>query len=123
MWLKAMEAESTWGDHITLQAMADILNCRINVLLSSSGEFISIQPTSESAEQRPALVLGYIDNLHYVALISKGLTTFYLHYVSLNPKGLSPSCLHYVALIPNGLIPFYLHYVTLIPTQYSKSLI
>ena len=73
MWLKEMEAESTWGDHITLQAMADILNCRISVLMSSSGEFISIQPSSEAAAPRQTLVLGYIANLHYVALIPKGL--------------------------------------------------
>jgi len=100
-----MEEESTWGDHITLQAMANILKCSIDVLMSSSGEFISILPSSEPAVQRQTLVLGYIANLHYVALIPKGLMHSSIS-VQLSSQTFNTFIVAVCITLPKSLIPF-----------------
>ena len=68
-YLKKMERDGTWGDHLILQAAARHLNCVIHII-SSHPEFdVKIEPDSNSTTCDVAeLLLGHIYEYHYVSL-------------------------------------------------------
>jgi hypothetical protein len=57
--------QGAWGDHVTLQAIADMLSVKINVL-SSNHPMFSVTPGSCSAECE--IFVGLIMQYHYVGL-------------------------------------------------------
>jgi len=57
--------QGAWGDHITLQAIADMLSVKINVF-SSNHPMFSVTPGVCSAECE--VFLGLILQYHYVGL-------------------------------------------------------
>eukprot|EP00210_Caulerpa_lentillifera_P000793 g768.t1 len=51
-YVQKMEGEGEWGDHVTLQAAADVLGVRIYVLTSFRNEsFIEVQPREQKSER------------------------------------------------------------------------
>ena len=74
-YLKSMEKDGTWGDHLMLQAAANYYRTSICVI-SSLGHETLISPhnlsatTTNSNHQQP-LVVGHIFELHYVSLIPR----------------------------------------------------
>ena len=55
-----------WGDHITIQVIADIFGVTINVLSTSSGSIIPVVPRDSIAHCE--LYIGLMMQYHYVAL-------------------------------------------------------
>lgn len=69
-YLEQMEKEGEWGDHVTLQAAADVLGVRIYVLSSFKNEsFIQVEPKERKSER--CLYLSFwaevriTQNLHF----------------------------------------------------------
>lgn len=62
-----MARDSTWGDHVTLQAAADTYSARIIILTSyPDTSFVEIQPNAATAER--VAFLSFWAELHYNAL-------------------------------------------------------
>mmetsp|Transcript_26992 Transcript_26992/g.58755 ORF Transcript_26992/g.58755 Transcript_26992/m.58755 type:complete len:184 (-) Transcript_26992:277-828(-) len=63
-YLKAMARSGTWGDHVTLQAAADILGVRINVLTDYITDgFIEVIPQQQKSEK--ILKITFWQEVHY----------------------------------------------------------
>jgi hypothetical protein len=60
-----MRQPSQWGDHITLIALANVLNHSLYIMSHSPDYDVKIESLSSS--DRP-LLLGHISEVHYVAL-------------------------------------------------------
>jgi hypothetical protein len=69
-WLREMTKQTTWGDHISLQAMSNHLAVQIRVL-SSSGDPLLLEPFHEPIDP-PVITLGHVQETHYVSLVPKG---------------------------------------------------
>ena len=65
-YLTYMEQDGTWGDHIILCAAANRFKTCIHIV-SSLNKDVVIRPHDLVDESKP-LVLGHIDNVHYVSL-------------------------------------------------------
>ena len=67
-----MAKSGHWGDHIVLQAAADMLNIRIRVLSTANPKLTVIEPVGMTLRQpRPIIDIGHLFELHYVALVPK----------------------------------------------------
>lgn len=66
-YLKGMEKEGTWGDHVILHAAANRYKTCIRVI-SSLGCDIMIIPSHPGVIKSNTLVVGHIHELHYVSL-------------------------------------------------------
>jgi hypothetical protein len=62
-------AKDEWGDHLTLQATADIFKVNIRYFSNINGQWNDISPTSEEACQkansRDKLLLCHYHEFHY----------------------------------------------------------
>ncbi|XP_078614208.1 uncharacterized protein LOC144883508 [Branchiostoma floridae x Branchiostoma japonicum] len=66
-YLRQMEEEGTWGDHLTLQALSNIWNVRVCIVSSSSDYLIYINPLGMDSRAE-VILLGHISEEHYVSL-------------------------------------------------------
>ena len=64
-----METTKKWGDDKTLMALAQVLNCDIEVPSSVDGKFIPPYTALDSIHQ--TLKIGHIAESHYMALAHK----------------------------------------------------
>ena len=66
-YLRKMSRDGTWGDHLTIMALANTLHRNIWIVTSSRdhGDHIVIDTGNASADP---LLLGYVSNNHYVSL-------------------------------------------------------
>eukprot|EP00210_Caulerpa_lentillifera_P000809 g783.t1 len=63
-YVKKMESEGEWGDHVTLQGAADVLGVRIYMLTSFRNEsFLEVQPREQKSER--CLYLSFWAEVHY----------------------------------------------------------
>ena len=70
-----MEKYGTWGDHLVLQAAADLYQTAIYVVNSESRDHnVTIYPTKITSGKH--LVLGHVCGLHYVSLRPVGGKAF-----------------------------------------------
>ena len=69
-YLRSMEKDGTWGDHLILVAAANHYQTRICVIDSLDRETI-LNPVSGSVVNANQLVLGYIFEEHYVSLLPR----------------------------------------------------
>ena len=65
-YLRSMEKDGTWGDHLILRVAANCYETPIRVI-SSLGNDIIINPDHVVVNNSP-LVLGHIHEKHYVSL-------------------------------------------------------
>ncbi|VVA92743.1 unnamed protein product [Arabis nemorensis] len=72
LYLENMSSDGYWGDHITLQAAANLFGVVINVLdvttSTSTINLVEIRPQGEQNEDPPQLWISLWDNLHYTSL-------------------------------------------------------
>lgn len=69
-YCKAMAKQGTWGDHVTLQAAADVYGLRINVLTSFKEEFvIKIEPMEKKSNR--TLWISFWAEVHYNSIYPK----------------------------------------------------
>ena len=66
-----METTKKWGDDKTLMALAQVLNCDIEVPSSVDGKFIPPYTALDSIHQ--TLKIGHIAESHYMALAPQGI--------------------------------------------------
>lgn len=66
-YLRKMSREGTWGDHLTIMALARVLQRNIWIVSSSRdhGDHIVIETGNANADP---LLIGYVCNNHYVSL-------------------------------------------------------
>jgi hypothetical protein len=73
-----MAKSGTWGDHITLIALVEILNVGIRIISSVVGDqfMTEIDPSSKSGDsslgRSKVLFLGHRSEFHYVSLVEDG---------------------------------------------------
>ena len=66
-----MERDSTWGDHVTLQAAADAYGVAVNILTSYQENcFIAISPKEPRSDR--CLYLSFWAEVHYNSLYPAG---------------------------------------------------
>ena len=70
-----MAKDGTWGDHVVLFAAANHFQTPIRIISSLDHEIV-VQPDQALANTNP-LVLGHIDELHYVSLQPRQGKTFF----------------------------------------------
>ena len=66
-YLHAMGQDGTWGDHLTLTAVANMYHVSI-VIVSSIEDIQPIVINPESGQSEGTILLGHIAELHYVTL-------------------------------------------------------
>ena len=66
-YLHAMGQDGTWGDHLTLIAVANMYHVSI-VIVSSIEDIQPIVIIPESGQSEGTILLGHITELHYVTL-------------------------------------------------------
>ena len=66
-YLHAMGQDGTWGDHLTLIAVANMYHVSI-VIVSSVEDIQPIVINPESGQSEGTILLGHIAELHYVTL-------------------------------------------------------
>eukprot|EP00013_Stygamoeba_regulata_P020639 CAMPEP_0177661086 /NCGR_PEP_ID=MMETSP0447-20121125/18450_1 /TAXON_ID=0 /ORGANISM="Stygamoeba regulata, Strain BSH-02190019" /LENGTH=374 /DNA_ID=CAMNT_0019166323 /DNA_START=15 /DNA_END=1139 /DNA_ORIENTATION=- len=67
VYCSEMSMRSTWGDHITLQALADVIPMQINVVTSSGDATITeIHPVAKKPER--VVWLALLSECHYTSL-------------------------------------------------------
>ena len=66
-YLRKMSKQGTWGDHLTILALANVLQRNIWIVSSSrdNGDHIVIETGNTDGDP---LLLGYVSNTHYVSL-------------------------------------------------------
>ena len=69
-YLRMMSKLGSWCDHITIQAVADVFNCTIDITESAFGfdETILIRPRAVQPQTR-LIHIGHLDEMHYVSTI------------------------------------------------------
>ena len=67
-YLKDMERDGTWGDHVILWAAANCYQIAIHVISSLPGLVKVIIKPDVPFDQSKHLVLGHVHELHYVGL-------------------------------------------------------
>ncbi|XP_066267608.1 NACHT, LRR and PYD domains-containing protein 3-like [Branchiostoma lanceolatum] len=70
-YLDAMSRDGTWGDHIVLQAMADMFGHDVSIVSSVEAEnYVTILTpcTGTAARKEPPLLLGHYAENHYASL-------------------------------------------------------
>lgn len=84
-YLEEMEKEGEWGDHVTLQAAADVLGVRIYVLTSFRNEsFIQVEPKERKSER--CLYLSFWAEVRNTQNINFANSVFLkVHYNSVYP--------------------------------------
>ncbi len=65
-YLRSMEKDGTWGDHLILRAAANCYKARIRVISSLDNE-VNIHPDHCTVDITNPLVLGHIHEKHYVS--------------------------------------------------------
>ncbi|XP_078573125.1 caspase-2-like [Branchiostoma floridae x Branchiostoma japonicum] len=76
-YLNTMSRDGTWGDHIVLQAMADMFGHDVSIVSSVEAEnYVTILTPSTRAVGRkePPLLLGHYAENHYASLDGKSFT-------------------------------------------------
>ena len=68
-YLRSMEKDGTWGDHLILHAAANYYKTRIRII-SSLGNEVVLYPDGIVLNPNP-LVLGHVHEYHYVSLLPK----------------------------------------------------
>ena len=68
LWMKYLKRlkQGAWGDHLTVQALANMLSLRINIISTLNPDMESIKPTDGNIVG--TINLGLIQQFHYVAL-------------------------------------------------------
>ena len=63
--------DHTWGDELTLRALAAFFCVRVQVISSTSEEPVDIEPVegAERLAERAVLYLGHFHEFHYVSLV------------------------------------------------------
>ena len=63
--------DRTWGDELTLRALAAFFCVRVQVISSTSEEPVDIEPVegAERLAERAVLYLGHFHEFHYVSLV------------------------------------------------------
>ena len=56
----------TWGDHIALQAVCNVLNVNVAIISSQNPNIVELNPVNESSEH--CIYVSLLDQLHYVGL-------------------------------------------------------
>ena len=74
-YLQSMTKDGTWGDHVVLFAAANHFQIPIRIISSLDHETV-VQPDHALANTNP-LVLGHIDESHYVSLQPRLGKTFF----------------------------------------------
>jgi len=74
-FLTKMARASEWGDHLTLQAAADVYQTRVCLVTSYERPFVHVQPTGWAEhdpllQQRPTIWLSFWAEVHYNSLAS-----------------------------------------------------
>ncbi len=71
-YLSSMCREGTWCDALIVQAVANAFNLRINIVESGDGfsELTVVECQHSGFETRRSIVLGHVDEYHYVSTIS-----------------------------------------------------
>ncbi len=68
-YLRTMNIDGTWGDHLVLRAASEMLQMDITVISSVSDRPVTIRPSIDGHnDQRTRLLLGHIFELHYTSL-------------------------------------------------------
>ncbi|KAK9789593.1 hypothetical protein WJX73_005231 [Symbiochloris irregularis] len=68
-YCRNMERDGTWGDHVTLQAVADLYKLKIYVLTSFPGsDFIEIAPSDDQVSSARMLYVSFWAEVHYNSL-------------------------------------------------------
>ena len=69
-YLRMMSKLGSWCDHITIQAVADVFNCTIDITESAFGfdETTLIRPRAVQPQTR-LIHIGHLDEMHYVPTI------------------------------------------------------
>ncbi len=69
-YLRMMSKLGSWCDHITIQAVADVFNCTIDITESAFGfdETTLIRPRAVQPQTR-LIHIGHLDEMHYVSTI------------------------------------------------------
>jgi len=71
-YLNNMSTQGTWADNIIIQAVADALNLKINIIETADNftEITVIQPIESHVTLPTSIFIGHLDEMHYVSTVT-----------------------------------------------------